>query len=74
MVFERQHHYVNRAIGPVGDVNGHIMGNCYNNTNVSGYINRKRIAQRQWELKLERLSDSSGEGYYYDPPPPDYFD
>jgi len=76
MVFERKHENAEYGtpIGHIASVDSYINGEFYNNTNASGYINSKRIAQRRRELKLERFNDNSGEGCYYDPPPEDYFD
>ena len=76
MVFERKHEKTdyNNPIGPVAGADSYINGEYYNNTNASGYINRKRMVQRRRELNLERMNDKSGEGCYYDPPPEGYFD
>ena len=76
MVFERKHEKIDRNIpvGPVAGSDSYTNGDYYNNTNASGYINRKRISQRRRELALERMNDSIGEGCHRDPPPEDYFD
>jgi len=76
MVFERKHTKTDydNPIGAIAGVDSYINGDYYNNTNASGYINSKRIAQRRRELKMEQMNDSAGEGCYKDPPPEDYFD
>ena len=78
MVFERKHEHTDydNPVGSVAGADSYINGEFYNNTNASGYINKKRIAQRRRELKLQQqqFNDNAGEGCYYDPPPEDYFD
>ena len=48
-------------IGAIAGVDSYINGDYYNNTNASGYINSKRIAQRRRELRMEQMNDSTGE-------------